>query len=33
VFRGQGEAKRHVVQLDKRGANFDRALCVRRADQ
>jgi len=33
VFRNQGEAKRHVVQLDKRGANYDRALCVRRADQ
>jgi len=33
VFRGQGEPKQHVVQLDKRGANFDRALCVRRANQ
>ncbi|MGD0295236.1 MAG: DUF1566 domain-containing protein [Terracidiphilus sp.] len=33
IFRGQGELKRHVVQLDKRGASYDRALCVRRAEQ
>jgi hypothetical protein len=33
VFRDSGEAKKHVVQLDKRGASFDRALCVRHSGQ
>jgi hypothetical protein len=32
-FHGQGELKKYVIELDKRGANYDRALCVRRADQ
>jgi hypothetical protein len=32
IFRGQGEARKHMMELDKRGANYDRALCVRRAD-
>jgi hypothetical protein len=33
IFRGQGEARKHVMELDKRGAAFDRALCVRSAEQ
>ena len=33
IFRGQGEARKHVMELDKRGAGFDRALCVRSAGQ
>jgi hypothetical protein len=33
IFRGAGDPMRHVLQLDKRGDNFDRALCVRRSDQ
>jgi hypothetical protein len=33
IFRGQGEAKKHVMELDKRGTNYDRALCVRNSDQ
>ena len=33
VFRGAGEPRMHVVELDMRGASFDRALCVRRSDQ
>jgi hypothetical protein len=32
-FRGTGELRKHVIELDKRGANYDRALCVRRGDQ
>jgi hypothetical protein len=32
-FHGAGEAKQHVIELDKRGANFDRALCVHGGDQ
>lgn len=32
-FRSQGEPKKHVIQLDKRGNNYDRALCVRRPGQ
>jgi hypothetical protein len=32
-FRGAGEPRRHVLELDKRGANYDRALCVRRSGQ
>lgn len=32
-FRGQGDPKQHVIELDKRGASFDRALCVRNSDQ
>jgi hypothetical protein len=32
-FRGAGEPKTHVLELDKRGANYDRALCVRRSGQ
>jgi hypothetical protein len=33
VFRDAGEPRRHVVQLEKSGNNYDRALCVRRAGQ
>jgi len=33
VFRGQGELNKHVLQLDKRGNNYDRVLCVRRLGQ
>jgi hypothetical protein len=33
VFRGSGELTKHVVERDKRGAGFDRALCVRRSGQ
>jgi len=33
IFRGVGEPKKHVMELDKRGAAFDRALCVRAAGQ
>ena len=33
VFRDAGEPRKHVVELDKRGAGFDRALCVRSSDQ
>jgi hypothetical protein len=33
VFRGAGEPRKHVVELDKRGASFDRALCVRSSGQ
>ena len=29
VFHNQGGQNRHVVELDKRGASYDRALCVR----
>jgi hypothetical protein len=32
-FRGQGEPRRHVQELDKRGVNYDRALCVRHSGQ
>jgi len=32
-FRGVGEPRRHVLELEKRGANYDRALCVRRSGQ
>ncbi len=32
-FRGAGEQRRHVLVLDKRGANYDRALCVRPSGQ
>lgn len=32
-FRSQGELKKHVIELDKRGAGFDRALCVRSGEQ
>jgi hypothetical protein len=32
-FRSQGELKKHVIELDKRGAGFDRALCVRGGEQ
>jgi hypothetical protein len=33
VFRDTGEPRKHVVELDKRGASFDRALCVRNSGQ
>jgi hypothetical protein len=33
IFRGPGEPKKHVLQLDKPGNNYDRALCVRRPGQ
>ncbi len=33
VFRNSGELTKHVVERDKRGAGFDRALCVRRSGQ
>jgi len=33
VFRGPGNPQKHVIQLDKRGNNYDRALCVRRPGQ
>jgi hypothetical protein len=33
VFRGAGEPRKHVVELDKRGASFDRAICVRGSDR
>ncbi len=32
-FHGAGEPRQHVIELDKRGANFDRALCVRGGGQ
>jgi hypothetical protein len=32
-FRGAGELRKHMLELDKRGANYDRALCVRRSGQ
>jgi len=32
-FRGVGEPRTHVLELDKRGANYDRALCVRQSGQ
>jgi Protein of unknown function (DUF1566) len=32
-FHGAGEPGRHVIELDKRGINYDRALCVRSTDQ
>jgi hypothetical protein len=32
-FRGAGEPRTHVLELDRRGANYDRALCVRRSGQ
>jgi len=33
IFRGPGEPKKHVLQLEKPGNNYDRALCVRRPGQ
>jgi hypothetical protein len=33
IFRGAGELNRHVLNLDQRGHNSDRALCVRRSGQ
>ena len=33
VFRDAGEPRKHVVELDMRGASYDRALCVRRSGQ
>jgi hypothetical protein len=33
IFRDAGEQRKHVVDLDKRGAGFDRALCVRSSGQ
>jgi hypothetical protein len=33
VFRDAGEPRRHVVQLEMSGNNYDRALCVRRSGQ
>jgi hypothetical protein len=33
VFRNSGELTKRVVELDKRGAGFDRALCVRSSGQ
>jgi hypothetical protein len=32
-FRGAGELRKHMLELDKRGANYDRALCVRSSGQ
>jgi hypothetical protein len=32
-FRGPGEPRRHVLELDKRGVSYDRALCVRSSGQ
>ena len=33
IFRGQGEPRKHVMELDTRGAGYDRALCVRTSGQ
>jgi hypothetical protein len=33
IFRDNGMQNKHVVELDKRGNNYDRALCVRRSGQ
>ena len=33
IFRDAGMQRKRMVELDKRGNNFDRALCVRRSGQ
>jgi hypothetical protein len=33
IFRDIGDLKRHVLDLDRRGDSYDRALCVRRSGE